>query len=74
MCAIYGLLDPELGKFERQEILRKMGSQLQHRGPDSNGYWIDNEEGVALGHRGRGATPRWSIFRRDRMAFSTSLT
>jgi asparagine synthase (glutamine-hydrolysing) len=50
MCAIYGLLDPELGKFERQEILRKMGSQLQHRGPDSNGYWIDNEEGVALGH------------------------
>jgi asparagine synthase (glutamine-hydrolysing) len=53
MCGITGFID-----FRRQtsaEDLRatakRMADTLRHRGPDSEGTWVDPAAGVALGHR-----------------------
>lgn len=43
MCGIFGF------NFDDRELLRKMDSILEHRGPDSNGQYIDDY--VSLGHR-----------------------
>ena len=44
MCGITGFYG-----FEDKELLRKMTSLLEHRGPDQFGYYTDNK--VCLGHR-----------------------
>ncbi|MBT7753092.1 MAG: asparagine synthase (glutamine-hydrolyzing), partial [Gammaproteobacteria bacterium] len=42
----------EAGKInEMEEVVSSMNSTLTHRGPDDKGLWIDNDEGIALGHR-----------------------
>ena len=33
------------------EVIRGMARQLQHRGPDDDGAWVDAEAGVAFAHR-----------------------
>ncbi len=52
MCGIAGILDRT---GPRDEALRgavaPMTEVLRHRGPDDSGFWIDEEAGVALGHR-----------------------
>lgn len=32
-------------------LIKKMNSTLQHRGPNSEGLWLDVDVGIALGHR-----------------------
>lgn len=49
MCGIAGLMDLRGGGRIDAEVLRKMTNVLVHRGPDSSGYFID--ENVALGFR-----------------------
>ena len=49
MCGIAGLMDLRGGRRIDAEVLRKMTNVLVHRGPDSDGYFID--ENVALGFR-----------------------
>src|SRR3989440_5798726 len=52
MCGITGWanLDPRTPPHEGgEELLRSMCDRMQHRGPDSEGYLVD--EGVALGMR-----------------------
>lgn len=53
MSAIAGFWEPSarINKAETQNIIQKMSISLSHRGPDGEGYWIDPEVGVALGHR-----------------------
>jgi asparagine synthase (glutamine-hydrolysing) len=53
MCGIAGFID-----FRRQTsvedlraISKRMADALRHRGPDSEGTWVDPAAGVALGHR-----------------------
>ena len=46
MCGIAGLL----GRAD-EALVRRMAGALEHRGPDSDGFWIDAEAGVTLGHR-----------------------
>jgi asparagine synthase (glutamine-hydrolysing) len=46
MCGLTGFLGP----FPPERIYA-MNSLVSHRGPDDEGYWIDGEAGVALGHR-----------------------
>lgn len=50
MCGIIGFLTQK-NNFNWRESLQRMTSSIIHRGPDDEGYWIDKDAGVALGHR-----------------------
>lgn len=53
MCGLTGFLSTT-GPFEASEnlaILRRMTDSIAHRGPDNDGHWLDDEAGIALGHR-----------------------
>lgn len=53
MCGFAGFLGGQWhdGKAGATALLRRMNDALVNRGPDSDGYWADNETGIALGHR-----------------------
>ena len=53
MCGLTGYLGGTWGgeSSAAQSVLRKMTDAIAHRGPDSDGYWLDPDAGVALGHR-----------------------
>ncbi|MCT7994534.1 asparagine synthase (glutamine-hydrolyzing) [Laspinema olomoucense] len=52
MCGICGWLDRSVSNpTESRSILERMNNRLLHRGPDSGGIWVDETEGIALGHR-----------------------
>lgn len=52
MCGLTGFLYLCGSSYDTQvTLLRKMCNRLSHRGPDDSGVWIDNEAGIALGHR-----------------------
>lgn len=48
MCGFVGFTD-DLNKEEKQKCIKLMADRIIHRGPDAEGYYID--EKVALGHR-----------------------
>ena len=47
MCGITGFISKNLKKTD----LVKMTNALSHRGPDTSGYFFEQQKGVALGHR-----------------------
>lgn len=48
MCGIVGIWNGNSkGNFE---LLKSMSAMLRHRGPDDQGYWVDENKGVALAH------------------------
>ena len=49
MCGIAGFVAPR-GEAGR-DVLERMTRSLAHRGPDAEGYFLDPEWGVHLGHR-----------------------
>lgn len=53
MCGITGLvsLQPGCPAVVLHENVRLMASGLRHRGPDGSGTWVDEDSGLALGHR-----------------------
>ena len=51
MCGISGFLGFDGLTSDSSSILRAMTDSITHRGPDSDGYWIDPNSQVALGHR-----------------------
>lgn len=50
MCGIAGILSQNPSWVTAQRILQMTGA-LAHRGPDGEGYWIDETQTAALGHR-----------------------
>ncbi|HEV7342663.1 MAG TPA: asparagine synthase (glutamine-hydrolyzing) [Sphingopyxis sp.] len=50
MCGFTGFLERS-GFADGDALLRRMADTIAHRGPDSDGYWVDGEAGVALAHR-----------------------
>jgi asparagine synthase (glutamine-hydrolysing) len=50
MCGIAGFLSLR-GERIDSGTLDRMVTTLAHRGPDDHGSWIDDQAGVALGHR-----------------------
>jgi asparagine synthase (glutamine-hydrolysing) len=50
MCGIAGYLTLDAG-LHTQAIAKAMTDAIRHRGPDSDGQWLDDESGVALGMR-----------------------
>ncbi len=53
MCGIAGFLDESWRKKTNQleNLVTRMVDTLRHRGPDDQGLWIDQQPGIALGHR-----------------------
>lgn len=52
MCGIAGIfLGADAAYPGRLAAIRAMAATLRHRGPDAEGFWIDVDAGVALGHR-----------------------
>ncbi len=53
MCGIAGLWDPKqaLSEADAGRLIARLTDPLTHRGPDSAGYWVDAEAGLAFGHR-----------------------
>ena len=50
MCGIVGILLNNDTNIDLKSSITKMTKSLNHRGPDSNGSWINNERRIALGH------------------------
>lgn len=53
MCGIAGLIDHR-GRWTREERIvtaLTMADAVAHRGPDDDGVWSDNAQGVVLSHR-----------------------
>jgi asparagine synthase (glutamine-hydrolysing) len=51
MCGIAGFVDATGVARELEHTLTRMTDRIPHRGPDSDGHWVDRSLGVALGHR-----------------------
>ncbi|GJL84781.1 MAG: asparagine synthetase B [Micavibrio sp.] len=53
MCGITGFIDLQRDKDGESlaSLVSDMNNTLVHRGPDSDGIWVDHEVGVALAHR-----------------------
>jgi len=48
MCGFVGIIDNKK-ETEKKKIIKKMADRIIHRGPDSDGYFVDNN--MALGFR-----------------------
>jgi asparagine synthase (glutamine-hydrolysing) len=51
MCGIAGFIKLKRRDVSPDACLRAMTASITHRGPDDEGHWIDNEAGIAFGHR-----------------------
>ncbi|MDP1998992.1 MAG: asparagine synthetase B, partial [Rhodoferax sp.] len=51
MCGLTGYLGYQWPGDEALPRLTRMTATLVHRGPDSDGHWLDADAGIALGHR-----------------------
>ena len=51
MCGIAGIINSPLSVAELHMIGQKMVQQLNHRGPDAEGFYITNEKNLGLGHK-----------------------
>lgn len=53
MCGIVGVLDPKRTRptDESERLVARMADAMITRGPDAAGAWVDEQAGVAFGHR-----------------------
>jgi len=52
MCGFSGFVSHKMmTQDQMQTILRQMSAALQHRGPDDQGIWLDNNHAVGLAHQ-----------------------
>lgn len=51
MCGLAGYLFGSDRVGDPRRVLTAMTDAIVHRGPDSQGHWLDTEAGIALGHR-----------------------
>lgn len=49
MCGISVIITPN--KTIDQELLKRMNDKIAHRGPDGEGFYVNDEVGIGLGHR-----------------------
>ena len=49
MCGINGFYSKSSSTFDN--VILKMNSAISHRGPDTNGTWLDKNSGIVLGHQ-----------------------
>lgn len=51
MCGLVGLINIESTGSALRRPVAAMTKLIEHRGPDGEGIWADNEVGLCLGHR-----------------------
>jgi asparagine synthase (glutamine-hydrolysing) len=51
MCGITGFWDFKKRFSVNDQLAENMAAQIQYRGPDSYGTWLEHEQGLALAHR-----------------------
>ena len=53
MCGFTGIFSPDqgLGEATLTAVVTCAAETLSHRGPDADGVWVDEDAGIALGHR-----------------------
>jgi asparagine synthase (glutamine-hydrolysing) len=52
MCGIVGFINcKNYRRDDSVSIIHKMNKSLNHRGPDDEGIWVDQDYGIAFGHR-----------------------
>ena len=53
MCGFAGFLTSgtSFQDADAKRVLRQMADSISHRGPDSDGYWVDDSAGIGLAHR-----------------------
>lgn len=51
MCGFAGFIQNDVGQESMSSMMEGMLKSIRHRGPDDGGIWIDEQHGVALGHR-----------------------
>lgn len=49
MCGIVGFINEKYTKNNKEKIIKEMAEKIKHRGPDGEGYHID--ELIAIGHK-----------------------
>ena len=50
MCGIAGIVVKDNNRLKISD-LKKMTDAIAHRGPDSEGFWLSEEQNIGLGHR-----------------------
>src|SRR6201995_3619058 len=51
MCRIAGIINSHLQPREANEKVKMMCQALQHRGPDDEGIFINEQQNIVFGHR-----------------------
>lgn len=51
MCGITGFWKPKNNSVDLKSTLQSMTGVIAHRGPDGEGFWMDESLGIAFGHR-----------------------
>ena len=51
MCGIAGIVNHSKNDFNIDKAISSMLESIKHRGPDHQGYWIDNKKVIAIGNR-----------------------
>lgn len=51
MCGLIGFWGAAEGAQDMRSQIMRMIQQIEHRGPDSEAYWLDADVAMALGHR-----------------------
>ncbi len=52
MCGITGFFNTTSnGRNDSKTVISRMTDRLKHRGPNDEGIWLNQDDGVALGHR-----------------------
>ncbi|OHE76491.1 MAG: asparagine synthase (glutamine-hydrolyzing) [Verrucomicrobia bacterium RIFCSPHIGHO2_12_FULL_41_10] len=51
MCGLAGFLTANHDAENRAKIITQMTNRLRQRGPDDAGIWLNQDDGIALGHR-----------------------
>ncbi|NJK39735.1 MAG: asparagine synthase (glutamine-hydrolyzing) [Oscillatoriales cyanobacterium RM2_1_1] len=50
MCGITGFWNPFNLHQDHQKLVQQMANRLQHRGPDGCGFYLNSDQGIAMGH------------------------
>ena len=52
MCGFFGIWTSNfVDSYKLIDLVKESGLSISHRGPDDNGYWIENSSSISMSHR-----------------------